>query len=649
MRLFWKIYLLSFCSVLFCAVLVTVIVSVREAASSIERLRAEQRLLAITAASQVETGYYDQVWPFEMLSGVARGSVFVSWEIVNGEGRVVLSSATAPSQEVRAMEKLEEPALVERGNDHEYWIVPLRMRDNGNLWQFRLEFHTRAIREQLRATIAINAAISLGLAVLFIGASLLVTHRFLRPLDALTRAVGALERGNLEVSLPPATSDELGRLVVGFGAMVESIKQRDAQIQDQLESLELARAELELRVEQRTRALNASEARTRAIIEHAADAIIAIDELGRVESCNPAAIRMFGHDATTMVGKLLAELIPDYTSARSVADSEEWRGRRGDGELFPIQIAIGAADLEGSQLATVIVRDISEQRRAEAERRDLWRQAGMADVAVNVLHNVGNVLNSVNVSVSMVRDQLAKSRMTALSRVTALLEEHAGRLGEFFDRDPQGARLPQYLALLDRALVEERRTMAAEIESLGRDVGLIENIVRTQQRYAKNDLDVSEVVDLDELIGDVVRIAPAPCPIAIVRKFDAARRVKLDRYKMVNALVNLVNNAAQATDHLARDARVEIAVEVAHGSLQIEITDNGVGIAAENLVRIFNHGFTTRADGHGFGLHSAALSITEMGGSIVATSAGEGCGAQFRVKVPIAGSVTASIPVQSGA
>jgi signal transduction histidine kinase len=268
MRLLWTIYLASLCSLLLCSVLLTVIVSYRQAEDSLRRLRDEQRLLAITAASQVETGYYDQVWPFEMLSGIARDPQFVAWHIADGNGAVVLSSGTA--EPGLAIEVAPQPQLVRIPHtDREFWVVPMRMRDGTHAWQFRLGYHTRAIDAQRASIVATNALIGLGLAIVFLGTSLYFTHRVLRPLNSLTRAVSEMERGNLDVSLPDTGTDELGQLVAGFSAMVGSIVDRDAKIQEHLGSLERARGDLEMRVEQRTSELHASGARTRAIIQYA--------------------------------------------------------------------------------------------------------------------------------------------------------------------------------------------------------------------------------------------------------------------------------------------------------------------------------------------------------------------------------------------
>src|SRR5262245_41052838 len=129
MRLFWKVYLLSLFSLVFCTVLLTAIVSLREADRAHARLHAEQRVLAITAAPQVEPGYYDEVWPFEMLSGIAREAEFVTWQIVDGTGRIVLSDTPTAPIEIPDPGDVREPKLLHDAAAAEVWIVPMRMRD----------------------------------------------------------------------------------------------------------------------------------------------------------------------------------------------------------------------------------------------------------------------------------------------------------------------------------------------------------------------------------------------------------------------------------------------------------------------------------------------------------------------------------------
>jgi len=289
--------------------------------------------------------------------------------------------------------------------------------------------------------------------------------------------------------------------------------------------------------------------------------------------------------------------------------------------------------------------DITERKQAEAALENLHRRlletsrlAGMAEVATNVLHNVGNVLNSVNVSAALVADGLKKSKVTSLARVVALLEEHAADLGDFVSRDPQGKNLPVFLRQLCEQLTRERQSAGTELESLRENIEHIKGIVAMQQQYAKIS-GVTETLQLTDLVEDSLRMnagALTRHEVQVVREYEDAPAIRVEKHKVLQILVNLIRNAKYACDEGGRaDKQMTLRVSNGGGTVKISVIDNGVGIPAENLARIFNHGFTTRAEGHGFGLHSGALAARELGGSLIASSAGPGCGATFTLELPV--------------
>src|SRR5260370_27094053 len=243
MRLFWKTFFVSLGSVVLCTVLLTGIISYREADHSLARLRAEQRLLAVTAASQVDSGYAEHIWPFEMLSAISKEQDFVSWQIVDGEGTMVLSDRPVAKgiheELLRTVPASDSPVRANGAGDAvEFWIVPLHMRTQRNAWLFRLGYNTESVHAQIRDIVLTNGLAGLSLAVLVAVASLGAMRHLLRPLDAVTRAAKRLGQGNLSVSLPPVGKNETGELVGGFSGMIASIRGREAQITDHQESLD---------------------------------------------------------------------------------------------------------------------------------------------------------------------------------------------------------------------------------------------------------------------------------------------------------------------------------------------------------------------------------------------------------------------------
>jgi signal transduction histidine kinase len=277
-----------------------------------------------------------------------------------------------------------------------------------------------------------------------------------------------------------------------------------------------------------------------------------------------------------------------------------------------------------------------ELRQAQGELVSAAHMAGMAEIATNVLHNVGNVLNSVNVSAGLVGSILRGSRVKGLARAVRLMEERAGTLGDFLTRDPRGQKLPGYLGDLARALEQEHSAMAQELVALTTSVDHIKAVVATQSHAGRQR--VVEFLDLPTLVDDAVRMNAAILQrkdIEVRRELAGLPLLAIERHRVLQILVNLISNAGHAMVEAApARARIAIAATLDGARLRIAVSDNGEGIAAENLARVFAHGFTTRKDGHGFGLHSCVLAAREMGGSLVAQSAGPGLGATFVLEVP---------------
>jgi amino acid transporter/signal transduction histidine kinase len=265
-------------------------------------------------------------------------------------------------------------------------------------------------------------------------------------------------------------------------------------------------------------------------------------------------------------------------------------------------------------------------------------QAGMAEVAIGVLHNVGNVLNSVNASASTVDHKVRNSKLTDLGKVAEMLRAHESDLGRYISSDPAGRKLPAFIGLLADYGAKEQSDLIAELTLLHRNIDHIKEIVTTQQRYAKS-LAVRETVSVAELVEDAVRINALELSrkaIRLDRRLEPGLTMSLERHRAVQVLVNLISNAKFALDQVREDRRV-IAVTTRRtgAGIAIDVTDHGVGILPENMPRIFEHGFTTRRDGHGFGLHSSSLAAKMMGGTLAVRSDGPGQGATFTLELPI--------------
>jgi len=267
------------------------------------------------------------------------------------------------------------------------------------------------------------------------------------------------------------------------------------------------------------------------------------------------------------------------------------------------------------------------------------RQAGMAEVATGVLHNVGNVLNSVNVSTTLLRDRVRQSETHTLLRAAELLKQKDRDLAAFLTSDPKGKVMPELIFQVAGQLQKEQETFSRELEQLTKNVGHIKDIVAMQQSYARV-AGVVEVVSLASLVEDAVQINSAALTrhgVKVIRQFEDVPSLTIDKHKVLQILINFIRNAKYALDECSQDEkRLVISIAKTDGeSVMIRVEDNGIGIPPENLTRIFSHGFTTRSNGHGFGLHIGALNAREMGGSLSAASEGPGRGATFALILPL--------------
>jgi len=302
---------------------------------------------------------------------------------------------------------------------------------------------------------------------------------------------------------------------------------------------------------------------------------------------------------------------------------------------------------------TGIVTDITDQRRAQAaldlaqrQLRDASRRAGMAEIATNVLHDVGNILNSVTVSAGLLRHTLQQSRSQGLRRAVDLIREYEPDLGAFLANDAKGRLLPRYLSAIDAGLQQEQQDMAQELEHLTRSIDHIRDVITTQQSHAGRPL-LMEAESVRDLVEDALRIngeALSRDQVTVLREFAPVPLLRLDRGRVLQILVNLVGNARDALAAMpvaARRLRVQVQATGAD-RLRVSIVDDGEGITEENLRCLFVHGFTTRPEGHGFGLHSCALAAAQMGGTLTAHSDGPGRGATFTLELPLLPAAQAS-------
>jgi PAS domain S-box-containing protein len=401
--------------------------------------------------------------------------------------------------------------------------------------------------------------------------------------------------------------------------------------------------------------LRASEQRFRMLSASAPLGICECDAAGRLVYANSQWEKIAGMSLADSAGDGWARAL----HPEDAQISTEWKNAADKGEDFIREFRFVAPDGGirwvsarttpiRSEAGVVIghvatVEDITQRKQAEAQLEiankkllDTSRQAGMAEVATGVLHNVGNVLNSVNISSTLVAERMQKSGLDHLTKAVALMRDHKADLGTFITTDPQGKQLLEFFTQLAEHLSNEQTAMVKELAHLQKNIEHIKEIVSTQQAYASS-AGFSEMVDLRELLEDALRIHRAAImrhDINVVKEFADVPQVLADKHKVLQILVNLLSNAKHAMKQSSVKT-LTLKIESAGDCIRVLVGDSGMGIPAENMTRIFAHGFTTKKDGHGFGLHSGALAAKQMGGELRAASDGPGNGAIFTFELPL--------------
>lgn len=295
-----------------------------------------------------------------------------------------------------------------------------------------------------------------------------------------------------------------------------------------------------------------------------------------------------------------------------------------------------AAELE------VRVEDRARQlKEVQQQLVDIAHEAGMAEIAVGALHNVGNLLNSISVSAEAVSEAAGDRAVSGLSRLDEVLQAHRGDLPAFFATDPRATIIPEYCHQLVRSLELDRNRIHAEAAELQANVLLVRETIATLQDYARDGQDAAllEPMDLAVLVEAALKLQAPHLTrnhVQVQRRLPPVAPVRVQRFKIIHVLVNLIKNAVEAMQGTPVANRV-LTVDLspcAGAGVMLVIADTGEGIPADRREQIFTYGFTTKPEGHGFGLHACANYVHQMDGRIFAESEGPGHGARFTLVLP---------------
>ena len=291
---------------------------------------------------------------------------------------------------------------------------------------------------------------------------------------------------------------------------------------------------------------------------------------------------------------------------------------------------------------------LAEQERLRSQLGEAAYKMEMADVTSTVLHNVGNVLTSVTVAANIVESVVDQSSVILVNRMAELIKAHDQDLGKYLTEDPKGKRIPPSLEKLGTHLIEEQGTILKEMKGLVRNIRHMKQIIASHQAMAKS-AGQAEQISLANVLSHAMELSFQPGDekwITIRPNYQQVPTVLVDQHQLLQILVNLLRNAKQSMLQQVQDSHdLNLSVKYQdddEASVVMTIQDSGIGIAPEDLSKMFTRGFTTKTDGNGIGLHSSILAIQNMGGSMHVQSEGVGRGATFTLTFPVQKEAVAS-------
>jgi signal transduction histidine kinase/HAMP domain-containing protein len=541
--------------------------------------------------------------------------------------------------------------------------------NNQYLGQMFIGFSLESIKADVLVTKQFIALVSLAIflvSLIIVGG---LSAYFTRPLSQMVQVVNAVSSGDFSQRFNITSKDEIGHLSRAFNRMVYNIQRINnamenvnKQLQLQNEEISLQKSRLEeanLQLNKTNEAMREQEARLIAILENFSGEIWSINKNYEILICNKpfqwaaekrGAIIGMGDSALDyrQGDKYCRQWKKLYDRALAgerfshVIEDKHPDGKKQHIEYFfnPIVAfneVVGVAVL-GLDI-TRRIEDEAEKMRLNEELNEAARRAGMAEIAASVLHNVGNVLTSVTTSVSIIEQTIANTALTGYFKAIDLIRENQDNLEAFVTNDTRAIKLMQYLLILEDHLRSEHELINKNLHRLQDKVNIINEVIAAQQSYATGSM-LLESLYLPDIIDDALRLQGDSADrhhIEIVKEYaEDIPLIPIQRTKMIHIIVNLYRNAKDAlNDNPVDDKKILIQVTKENDKVVMRFSDNGCGIEPQHLKRIFNHGFTTKASGHGFGLHSCANYMSEMGGKIQVQSAGKGKGTTFILEFPI--------------
>lgn len=389
--------------------------------------------------------------------------------------------------------------------------------------------------------------------------------------------------GDYSLRASSLTDDEVGHLGRSFNTMLSVIERTDG---------ERRSAE---------RALRASEARWRAIIDSATDAVIVIDHRGHIEAFNPGAERLFGYREAEVLTAKVGILMPapyrdehdGYLAryratgiAKIIGAGRDVTGLHKDGTTFPLRLSVGEMSVDGEQKFVGILHDLTERVAMETRLRDQAALSKLGEMAAVIAHEVKNPIAGVRGAI-----QIIGSRLPPGSKDALIVNEIVARLDTLND-------LMKDLLLFARP--REPRLAAVDLATLVQGVA---DLVSRDAGHAHLEIDIQGSVPAIQADGELLKIA----------------------------VQNFVINSAHAMNGRGR---IDVALTSDGASCQIAIADGGPGIPAEVRARLFTPFITTKARGTGLGLATAKRFVEAHRGTVTVDCPPRG-GTTITIQLPV--------------
>ena len=390
----------------------------------------------------------------------------------------------------------------------------------------------------------------------------------------------------------------------------------------------------------------------RKIIEYTPEPIIIINDKAQVKLMNSAVKKAFECQINEMQNQSIDEIfslqvINQKGILENVKLSTQESPELGKEYLFtykdktiPIELKTSLID---NHSKIYIIRDISERKKNEQELSLLnqklilvSREAGMSDVSRMLLHNIGNILNSVLVTLSLMKDDIKNSRLNYLEQIGVLFEQHIDTIGDFLTHDEKGNKIPQYMILLGEYWSKDSKNLLVQLEYMDDSVDKIIVVIKKFQfHHTSIVLEKIVITDLLDNALDIHMNRFKKDGIELVKHYSPVPIINQDRFKIWHILTNLITNAIDAVKAgESKTPRVDLFLEESKKGVRLKVTDNGVGIAENQLVTIFLFHHTSKLGGSGVGLHSSSILAKEIGATLTVHSKGVGKGATFILDIP---------------